>query len=153
MWNLPGPGLEPVSRYTGRRILNHCATKEVQPVCFWKMNEGRLKEFILNSRLLGQIWLCGYFVWLIIGALFKNWDSSHNLDFQHLGKSQNISHMRHTFLHGCLPSANQQLPPLEDVYAPPTAPVFSYLNPSLLGVSCLAPVGMEFATLTVFLYI
>ena len=29
MWDLPGPGLEPVSPCIGRRILNHCATREV----------------------------------------------------------------------------------------------------------------------------
>ena len=29
MWDLPGPGLKPVSLCTGRRILNHCATREV----------------------------------------------------------------------------------------------------------------------------
>ena len=30
MWDPPGPGLEPVSPCIGRRILNHCATKEAQ---------------------------------------------------------------------------------------------------------------------------
>ena len=30
MWDLPGPGLEPVSPAFGRRILNHCATREAQ---------------------------------------------------------------------------------------------------------------------------
>ena len=49
--------------------------------------------------------------WLTIGALFKNWDSSHHVDFWELGKSQNTSHMRHTSLRVCFPSANQQLHP------------------------------------------
>ena len=29
MWDLPGPGLEPMSPASGRRILNHCTTREV----------------------------------------------------------------------------------------------------------------------------
>ena len=28
MWDLPGPGLEPVSPCIGRQILNHCTTRE-----------------------------------------------------------------------------------------------------------------------------
>ena len=28
MWDLPGPGLEPMPPALGRRILNHCATRE-----------------------------------------------------------------------------------------------------------------------------
>ena len=28
MWDLPRPGLEPVSPCIGRRILNHCTTRE-----------------------------------------------------------------------------------------------------------------------------
>lgn len=40
--------------------------------------------------------------------------------------------------------------PFHDIQAPPLAPVFSYLAPSLHGVTCLAPVGIEFATLPGF---
>ena len=29
MWDLPGPGIEPMSPYTGRQILNHWMTREV----------------------------------------------------------------------------------------------------------------------------
>ena len=32
MWDLPGPGIKPMSPCIGRRILNHCATREV-PYC------------------------------------------------------------------------------------------------------------------------
>ena len=38
MWDLPGPGLKLVSSATGRRILNHCITREV-PVCFLLIEE------------------------------------------------------------------------------------------------------------------
>lgn len=40
--------------------------------------------------------------------------------------------------------------PFEDKQASPLAPVFSYLVPSLLGVSCLAPVDVEFAAVADF---
>ena len=32
MWDLPGPGLEPVSPGLGRQTLNHCATREYPSV-------------------------------------------------------------------------------------------------------------------------
>ena len=35
MWDLPTPGLEPVSP-AGRRIINHCATREVPRICSCK---------------------------------------------------------------------------------------------------------------------
>ena len=35
MWDLPGPGLEPVSPSIGRQILNHCATREVPPPMYF----------------------------------------------------------------------------------------------------------------------
>ena len=44
----------------------------------------------------------------------------------------------------------QQLPALVGAHASLTETVFFLLNPSLLGVSCLAPVGKEFAALAVF---
>ena len=34
MWDLPRPGLEPVSPSIGRQILNHCATREAPTVSF-----------------------------------------------------------------------------------------------------------------------
>ena len=38
MWDLSGPGLEPVS-YIGRQILNHCATREAQKEHFLNLTE------------------------------------------------------------------------------------------------------------------
>ena len=44
MWDLPGRGLDPMSPCTGRRILNHCATREA-----WK---GPLKQVFTTNRAL-----------------------------------------------------------------------------------------------------
>ena len=44
MWDLPRPGLEPVSPCIGRRILNHCATREA--------------PLLLNSNLEIEIGVC-----------------------------------------------------------------------------------------------
>ena len=38
MWDLPRPGLEPVSPSIGRRILNHCATREALTLQTFKID-------------------------------------------------------------------------------------------------------------------
>ena len=56
MWDLPGPGIEPMSSGIGRQILNHWPTREV-PVC---LNITRLvRRFLLRRNMsLSKIHCC-----------------------------------------------------------------------------------------------
>ena len=63
MWDLPGPGLKPVSPCIGRQILNHCTTREVPQLHFnfpftlqrtqigWKWKDGKRHRANSNWEL------------------------------------------------------------------------------------------------------
>ena len=53
MWDLPGPGLEPMSPALAGRILNHCTTREVPVMhfkgnCSWILPLNTISGFGLN---------------------------------------------------------------------------------------------------------
>ena len=48
MWDLPGPGFEPVSPCISRQILNHCTTREAQQIILNSSYFMQLSQFILD---------------------------------------------------------------------------------------------------------
>ena len=51
MWDLPGPGVEPVSPCIGRQILNHGTTREVLEVAFIGSSLRWYLDIIENVKL------------------------------------------------------------------------------------------------------
>ena len=66
MWDLPRPGLEPVSPALAGRFLNHCATREAQIIAFYVFREHVLGVINLLSSL-GRMWVSGPHGFIVLG--------------------------------------------------------------------------------------
>ena len=56
MWDLPGPGHEPLSPRIGRRTLNHCATRQAHQESFCSYISRKNLVGFLSVLLLGTAW-------------------------------------------------------------------------------------------------